>query len=79
MLICHAIISLRLASCGLPPLTHDGTSQHKGEYTSPLKSSLSCCGIGKKEKVEAYINVGEESITCDSDSSKLYCNEYDML
>ena len=36
MLICHAINSLRLASCGLPPLTHDGTSQHKGEYTKEL-------------------------------------------
>ena len=52
---------------------------HHSIRESTLKSSLSCCGIGKKEKVEAYINVGEESITCDSDSSKLYCNEYDML
>jgi len=76
MLICHAINSLRLASCGLPPLTHEA---HHSIRESTLKRSLSCCGIGKKEKVEAYINVGEESITCDSDSSKLYCNEYDML
>ena len=76
MLICHAINSLRLASCGLPP---QHMMAHHSIRESTLKSSLSCCGIGKKEKVEAYINVGEESITCDSDSSKLYCNEYDML
>ena len=47
-------IVLRVA---LPSWTNDGTSQHKGEYT---KSSLSCCVIRKKEKVEAY-SVMEES------------------
>jgi len=79
MLICHAIVSLAYGLLAVDCLLSHIMMAHHSIRESTLKSSLSCCGIGKKEKVEAYINVGEESITCDSDSSKLYCNEYDML
>ena len=48
-------ISLRLASFGLPPPTHDGTSQHKGEYTKELTILLWHWEEGEGR---SYINVG---------------------